>query len=444
MGMNDQPMIIAGRYVLAGEPRVGGMGRVYKAVDIGRDAATVAVKILAVPDDVEGIQATLFERERRNLAGLQHPNVVRLLGAGRLDDGVYYLILEWVERSLLEAHPPGAMQWDDFARRVGMPMLAGLAHAHERHIVHRDVKPSNVLIDDAGTPRLVDFGISKLKSRLTDGDLTVAGFGSAPYTPPGDPTSSSYSRDVYGAAVTFLACLTTVTIDSYAAVARAREALAVPGDIGDILDRALSADPLERPENASVFRDELAACQRRRHRTSVERKVVYLSLTRSALDSVGAAAGQVDDEAVRRTVERDLADGAHLASRRDYDVDGQPRVPDEFFLYGARHRYLLLRKPQQATLTVVAAPVLQPARLDEARGHAWEAPYTWSAQRPVDATTAVDNLRLLVDGLEEFYLDQDEQRTKRAEHRLFNQWLDLLAAKSEMEARGERPLGRVS
>src|SRR5205085_6094408 len=113
-----------------------------------------------------------FEREVTALESLEHPNVVSVLGHGELDDRPY-LVLERVDGgSLAELVATGPLP-PERAAAIGAQLADALAHAHQHGVVHRDVKPSNVLLDLDGRPRLADFGVAQLDG---SGTLTATGF----------------------------------------------------------------------------------------------------------------------------------------------------------------------------------------------------------------------------------------------------------------------------
>ncbi len=151
------------RFVLVRELGSGGMSSVF----LGRDEVLdrpVAVKILH-PDLDDEETGALFRREGRTAARLSHPNIVPVFDAGEdLLDGreVSYIVMEYVPggdlRGLMDRR--GALPQPMLAR-LGADVAAALAHAHERGIVHRDVKPQNVLLDERGNPKLADFGIAR-------------------------------------------------------------------------------------------------------------------------------------------------------------------------------------------------------------------------------------------------------------------------------------------
>ena len=164
----------------------GGMARVF----LGRDEVLdrpVAVKIVE-PDPEDPEIGLRFRREGRAAARLSHPNIVRVYDAGEDElDGnkVSYIVMEYVPGGDLKGMMvrngplPEAM-----ISRVGADVAAGLAHAHERGIVHRDVKPRNVLIDDRGSPKLADFGIARALDATTSHNRAESYLGTAAYSSP--------------------------------------------------------------------------------------------------------------------------------------------------------------------------------------------------------------------------------------------------------------------
>ncbi|MGE5793807.1 MAG: serine/threonine-protein kinase [Bacteroidota bacterium] len=153
-----------GRYEIVSLVGEGGMGRVYKALDpaIGR---TVAIKTLNVdlePEQLEDFKQRFF-REARTAGRLQHPNVVTIYDVGE-QDGLAYITMEFVEgrtlREILDAEAPLKV---DTACRIASDVAGGLAAAHRQNVVHRDVKPSNIMVGSSGTVKLMDFGIARLQ-----------------------------------------------------------------------------------------------------------------------------------------------------------------------------------------------------------------------------------------------------------------------------------------
>ena len=151
------------RFVLVRELGSGGVARVF----LGRDEVLdrpVAVKVLEAEFDDPQI-GTLFRREGRTAARLSHPNTVRVYDAGEDHiEGreVSYIVMEYVPggdlKDLIDRTGPLP---EAMLSRLGADVVSGLAHAHERGIIHRDVKPRNILLDGQGNPKLADFGIAR-------------------------------------------------------------------------------------------------------------------------------------------------------------------------------------------------------------------------------------------------------------------------------------------
>lgn len=177
---------LGGRFVLVRELGLGEMSRVF----LGRDEVLdrpVAVKIVE-PDPEDPQIGLRFQREGRAAARLSHPNIVRVFDAGQdeLDGhGISYIVMEYVPcgdlKDLMDRKGPLP---EMMLSRVGADVASGLAHAHERGIVHRDVKPRNVLIDDRGSPKLADFGIARALDGTTSHNHSGSYLGTAAYSSP--------------------------------------------------------------------------------------------------------------------------------------------------------------------------------------------------------------------------------------------------------------------
>ena len=159
-----------GAYRLVAEIGRGGMGIVYEAQrDDDEFDRRAAIKILPAWSAAPVVER--FRFERRVLAGLDHPGIAKLLDAGSTSDGMPYLVMELVDGQPIDA-------WCDAHKtsvraRVALveKVCTALAYAHQRLVVHRDVKAANILVTAAGEPKLLDFGISTLLA--TDGSATT-------------------------------------------------------------------------------------------------------------------------------------------------------------------------------------------------------------------------------------------------------------------------------
>ncbi len=179
--MADQTQsVLNGRYALREEIARGGMAAVYLADDL-RLGRQVAVKVLTPEESRQPRAVEQFRREAQAAAALSHPNVVAVYDWGCVDDTAF-LVMEHVDgpdlRQLLREHGPLP---EELAVRLAAQLLGALEMAHGRGIVHRDIKPRNVLIDSRGSARLADFGIAASAEDEDDAEVV---YGTALYVAP--------------------------------------------------------------------------------------------------------------------------------------------------------------------------------------------------------------------------------------------------------------------
>jgi serine/threonine protein kinase/beta-lactam-binding protein with PASTA domain len=266
--------LLDGRYQILQRLARGGMATVYQAVD-NRLTRTVAVKVMHVGlgDDAEF--ARKFDREARAAARLSHPNVVSVFDQGQdvLDGQVSrpYIVMEYVDgetlRDVINRESPMTPLR---ALEVMEPVLSALATAHEAGLVHRDVKPENVLISERGQIKVADFGLAKAISAQTSTATQGMLIGTVSYLPPELVVSGKADArsDVYSAGVVLFELLTgqkphsgeTPIQVAYAHVHRdvpPPSTFPTAGDIPPYLDaliaRATARDADVRPHDARVL-----------------------------------------------------------------------------------------------------------------------------------------------------------------------------------------------
>ncbi len=151
-----------GTYRILRRIGAGGMGAVYLASrDDDQFRRLAAVKAIR-PDLLDDHTRRRFENERHTLAALEHPNIVKLLDGGTTDDGIPYLIMDYVEGQPIDRYcrDSGLTLRERLA--LFRPLCAAVHYAHQNLVVHRDLKPANILVSPQGVPKLLDFGIAKL------------------------------------------------------------------------------------------------------------------------------------------------------------------------------------------------------------------------------------------------------------------------------------------
>lgn len=265
----------------------GGMGDVYKAVHVRLDKP-VALKLLKKSLLADPALVERFYREARSASKLQHPNVINVTDFGQTDDGTLFMAMEYLAgkdlaRVIAEERPLSERR----IVHIGAQVLAALAEAHAAGILHRDMKPENVMIesrrDEPDSVKVLDFGIAKIQRAEGDDDrgqaaLTKAGLvcGTPGYMSPEQWGGGALDArsDLYAVGVLLYAMLTgKLPIEASTPMALVRKQLTEPpqppsarrpGGVSEDLERlvmrALSPDPASRSASAVEMRSELLAC----------------------------------------------------------------------------------------------------------------------------------------------------------------------------------------
>ncbi len=253
--------VLGDRVVIERPIGVGGMGTVYRAHDRVSDRA-VAVKLVqaATAQELDGLLR--FLREATAAASVRHPAIVRSLHVDVSEDGRLFQILELVEGETLEQRLEGGAMPLAHALRLGAVLADALAAAHGAGIVHRDVKPSNVMLTTAAPGmKLLDFGVAKLASALPVGTThTGAIVGTPEYMAPeqfATPESADERIDLYSVGLLlyraiagrrpFEARTLTAWMRAHAELTPAPLDPSVPADIAMLIFTCLEKDPAARP-----------------------------------------------------------------------------------------------------------------------------------------------------------------------------------------------------
>ncbi|MDJ0923451.1 MAG: BMP family ABC transporter substrate-binding protein [Acidimicrobiia bacterium] len=244
----------------------GGFAVVYRAYQPAF-RRTVAVKVVSVTE-VDELTRERFRRECQAMGLLsEHPSIVTVLEAGFLDDGRPFLVMAYMpEGSLQDRLRQGPLGWQE-ATRIAVKLAGALGTAHQAGVLHRDVKPANVLVSQYGEPQLADFGIA----RVAGGQETSSGVitASLSYAPPEivDGQRPSVASDVYSLGATVHALMTGAAPfwkdreDSIAALLnrvmnhppRDLREFGVPSNVAEVLELTMAKDPQDRPASAAQF-----------------------------------------------------------------------------------------------------------------------------------------------------------------------------------------------
>jgi serine/threonine protein kinase/tetratricopeptide (TPR) repeat protein len=250
----------------------GGMGAVYRGLDT-RLGRPVAIKVLAKEFETDPAFKRRFLNEARAASALNHPNIAVFYDISS-DSGVEFLVMEYVGgQTLKDLIPPGGMSFDQVAE-LGSQVALALGAAHAAGIVHRDVKPANILVTPEQQVKVVDFGIARLQRDANETQLTVLGevVGTVAYMSPEqtrgedvDASSDIFSLGcvLYQAAtgrLPFSGPNTLATIHNIATSTPAPPSAArpdLPPEFDRLVARCLAKMPSERPESAVELATEL-------------------------------------------------------------------------------------------------------------------------------------------------------------------------------------------
>ena len=265
--------VLSGRYEIQAVVGTGGMAVVYRAWD-KTEKRTVAIKVLRPEYEQDAEFVRRFSREAEAAAKMSHENIVNLLDVGK-DNDMRYIVMEYVPgKTLKDLIRERGRIAPDTAVRMVIRILAAVDHAHKNGIVHRDIKPQNILVDAKGKVKVADFGIARLKTAQTTrvDDKQNSALGSVHYFSPEQASGevADEKSDLYSVGVVLYEMLTgQVPFDGDTAVSVALKHVseeprsmrelnpAISRALDEVVMRALAKDGARRYQTAAEFAGDL-------------------------------------------------------------------------------------------------------------------------------------------------------------------------------------------
>ena len=306
---------IANRYKISSLIGQGGMADVYKAYDtiLNRE---VAIKVLRSKIADDAMTLVRFQREASAASRFVHPNVVDIYDVGE-SDGLHYIVMEYIRGRTLKQliSQRGALDYHE-ALGIMKQLTSAIVAAHENHIIHRDIKPQNVLIKDDGTAKLTDFGIAIANDSV---QLTYnnAVMGSAHYLAPETAQGKEPNPkiDIYSLGIVFYELLTGEVpfrgkTPTEIALKHLKEKIPfprlfnphIPQSVENIILKATAKDPKERYDEAKEMLYDLEHCLDPEYRN-----MKRLKLKSQTINMINVEKGHVEVEYVKEKEEKETS-----------------------------------------------------------------------------------------------------------------------------------------
>lgn len=369
---------IAERYQLVHQAGVGNMSTVYEAIDLRVAHRRVAIKLLD-SHHPDALKQEFFKRETTALERLEHPHIITLYDSGLAEDlGCFYLALEYLPQTLndlIAQHPDQRDQ--AWCWPVMHSLIDAIAYAHSEGVIHRDLKSTNILIAEDGTPKVSDFGISRLLYELSQG-TTVSSFFSVGFAAPEQRRGEAITvqSDLYSLGCIFYHLLSRSTPPPDGPTFEMLRVLHLPRSVEQILQQLLAPDPVARFPTALQAQRRIITLTE----TLVPPPVVSLQITpqvRRKLADVGFLSHNTPEAAVE-FLQQDLDGAAQVYASRDAHAIWR-LITDQLQL-------LCARDARAPVLIVNAVRLADEPDVERSRNFATPVRFAWQVVDGVSAT----------------------------------------------------------
>ena len=301
------------RYEIVKSIGEGGMANVYLATDNILER-NVAVKVLRGDLSADEKFIRRFEREAQSVSNLSHPNIVEVYDVG-IEDGNHYIVMEYIDgktlKQLLKKRESLTLTE---VIDIMSQLTDGLAHAHESYIIHRDIKPQNIMIEDNGLIKITDFGIA-MALNATQITQTNSVMGSVHYLPPEQASGkgATIKSDIYSLGILMYELLTgTVPFKGDNAVEIALKHMkdkipsitkqnpAIPQSVENILMKATAKNPRNRYDSVREMYNDLLVCLNEEH---LNDKKITFEYPENDLDEVENPPKKIENKKASKNTE---------------------------------------------------------------------------------------------------------------------------------------------
>lgn len=430
------PETLNNRYFLTETVRRGAQATVTRAFD-SKTAKIVAVKRVPFgPDDARAQEA--FQREAKILQAVTHDNIVTLIDVDRDEEGNWFLVLEWVEDNLEDViNREGPIPWGIFWDRTGEPLINAICLAQQKRIAHRDIKPKNVLVTEAGVPKLADYGIGKLTD-YGGAWSAVSGvtfrFDHTPgYTPAiPDDEKYIYSRDCFSFAALAISCIAGRTINNDADIATVLQEANLPSFIRPIVERCLSTDPSQRPPMASILREEISRAMSAAESDGLGPAVLHLTLGTSVSIHLANCLGVEGQAAIERFVADELSEVCSIQVKPESETEHNKKIN---LLGGAWFFEGTLAGRTSASVYITRANEVGSSLAANMRDEGLSRKVQILFTQPKDPELAGRKLELLLVEAEAVRREKEEEQQAKTTQRILRIWRGFLRDRADLESK---------
>ena len=416
-------------------PRSGGTAEVYEGIDLENRGEKVAVKIIKDVVVTQELARLAFERETKCLSRLTHPNIVRWVDAGRdPETNRSYFVTEWLESNLSEHLKSNEIAgWDDFYSSYAQPILHALKYAFEQGIIHRDIKPKNIMIDEDGNPKIVDFGIARFTESPKFG-ATLASFKSIPYSPPDSETLvNDGAIDVWGFAASCVSFLNSAELNDYHELDEQFQEFDVPPEVDAIFEKAISKNPSDRYTSILDFCVDLESTQRARTQYFTKLSDIAITVTNGTLRRMQKFYPRASFDDLRKRIVNDFnAEAVFRVKDIESEIEGNDPPSPNLEIVSGGHQYIAsLNSQNDAPLVIKGMMIISPFHADKFVAEAYKPEIKFSLDSDTEKNESEKVLQLISEITDHSRLVNAAQE-RQQEEEFFNKWRDILQLKSSL------------